>query len=353
MAGGEGVGPAIFNDQIQVLARSQNLKTTGLRLENRKIRRKFSPFHSPFRLTLFYHQPRALVTDQQKLYRVFRLIRLLSQPPYRTVKQLASILEVSPETAYRYIRLLESVGYSIDKKPGNRYFLFLDYEHDTPLIDQDEAGYLHDLLWQASAGDPRREHLLHKFNKQFSLAPVVQSLPKLAVYEHVRVLGRALEQNLRVRLLNYYAPSSGGQLTNRYLEPVEFMQGYTYLWAYDLEKEDYRQFKLDRIGDVELLDEAVTGEHESRVLDLFGWTGPQWLPVKLRLSSYAHHLLLEEYPDARPFLRTHRGEALFDGMVRDWRGIGRFVLGLPGEVEVVEPEEFRGYLRERVDSFKF
>ncbi|MCB0585278.1 MAG: WYL domain-containing protein, partial [Phaeodactylibacter sp.] len=131
------------------------------------------------------------------------------------------------------------------------------------------------------------------------------------------------------------------------LEPVEFMQGYTYLWAYDLDKQGYRQFKLDRIGEVEVLDDPVTGEHESHALDLFGWTGPAWLPVRLRLSSYAQNLLLEEYPDARPFVRTFKGQAIFDGMVRDWRGIGRFVLGLPGEVEVVEPEAFRAYLRER------
>lgn len=287
------------------------------------------------------------MTDQQKLYRVFRLIQLLSQPPYRKVPQLAKSLEVDPRTVYRYINLLEELGYHIDKKEGDRYYLFLDFKEDQQLINLDEAGYLQDLLWQSPAGDPRREHLLHKLNKQYTLAPVAQSLPKLSVYEHVRTIGQALEAGLRLRLFNYFAPSSGGELSNRYLEPVEFMQGYTYLWAFDLDKQDYRQFKLDRIGNVEILSEPITGQHESRVLDLFGWTGPQWLPVKLRLSSYAQNLLLEEYPEARPFVRTFKGQALFDGMVRDWRGIGRFVLGLPGEVEVAEPEEFRVYLRER------
>ncbi|MCB0572917.1 MAG: transcriptional regulator [Phaeodactylibacter sp.] len=287
------------------------------------------------------------MTDQQKLYRVFRLIQLLSQPPYRKVSHLATILGVDSRTVYRYIKLLESLGYHIDKKEGDRYYLFLDFQEDKQLINLDEAGYLHDLLWQAPAGDPRREHLLHKLNKQYTLAPVAQSLPKLSTYEHVRTLGKAMEAGLRVRLLNYFAPSSGGGLSNRYLEPVEFMQGYTYLWAYDLDKKDYRQFKLDRIGDVEVLDEPIANQHEGRVLDLFGWTGPQWLPVRLRLSSYAHNLLLEEHPDVRPFVRTFKGQALFEGMVRDWRGIGRFILGLPGEVEVVDPEELKAYLRKR------
>ena len=60
------------------------------------------------------------MTDQQKLYRVFRLLQLLSQRPYRNVPHLASVLETSRETVYKYIRLLESVGYQIDKDEHNR-----------------------------------------------------------------------------------------------------------------------------------------------------------------------------------------------------------------------------------------
>ena len=292
------------------------------------------------------------MTDQQKLFRVFRLIQLLSQPPYRKVKRLAEILEVDPRTVYRYIQLLESLGYAVDKKEGDRYFLHIEFSQDGGLIDTEEAGFLQDLLWQAPSGHPLRDRLLHKLNRQYMLAPLAQSLAKFNVYEHIRALGAAIEAERRVILHNYYAPSSE-TLGPRHLEPVEFMQGYTYLWAYDLDKQGYRQFKLDRIGEVEVLDDPVTGEHESHALDLFGWTGPAWLPVRLRLSSYAQNLLLEEYPDARPFVRTFKGQALFDGIVRDWRGIGRFVLGLPGEVEVAEPEEFRAYLRERAGRGKW
>jgi proteasome accessory factor C len=287
------------------------------------------------------------MTDQQKIYRVFRLIQLLSQPPYRTVKRLAEVLETTPRTVYRYIQLLESLGYQIDKKEGDRYFLQIEFTPTDKLIDTEEAGFLQDLLWQAPASHPLRDRLLHKLNKQYVLAPLVQSQPRLAVHHHIRNLAIAIENNRRAVLLNYYAPSSGS-LGHRRVEPVEFKKGYTYLWAYDLDKKAYRQFKLDRIGEVELLDEPVEGDHESHAFDLFGWAGSRWLPVRLNLSGYAHKLLLEEFPDALPFVRTHKGQAIFDGMVRDWRGIGRFILGLPGEIEVVEPEELKEYLRKRV-----
>ena len=125
------------------------------------------------------------------------------------------------------------------------------------------------------------------------------------------------------------------------------MENYAYLWAYDLDRQDYRRFKLDRIGRVEILETRILLVHESRTADLFGWTGPQWLPLTLRLSTRAYQLLVEEFPAAKPFIRSSRGQLLFDGMVRDWRGIGRFILGLPGEIEVLSPSELLDYLSQR------
>lgn len=286
------------------------------------------------------------MTDQQKIYRVFRLLSLLSQRPYRTVPHLAQLIETSKETAYKYIRLLESIGYQIDKDEHNHYFLLLDHSPDHPLVDVEEAGFLQDLLWQAPAGHPLRDRILHKLNKQFTLRPLVQSLGKFQVYEHISSLGQAIEAGLRVRLHNYL--SGNNKLTTRVADPVEFMENYTYVWIYDLDQKDYRQLKLDRIGRVEVLSDRIEIRHESRALDLFGWTGPKWLPVKLYLSNRAHQLLEEEYPNVKPFVRSSKGQIIFEGMVRDWRGIGRFILGLPGEIEVVEAEGLLDYLRERV-----
>ena len=51
-------------------------------------------------------------------------------------------------------------------------------------------------------------------------------------------------------------------------------------------------------------------------------------------------LLREEYLLSTPFIKPGEkaGTYVFTGTVNGWEGVGRFCLGLPGEVEVVEPE---------------
>lgn len=290
-------------------------------------------------------------TELQKLYRVFQLIRLISQPPYYTVQQLADRLEVATRSVYRYIDLLGKLGYGIDKLENNRYFLQVIPDYSKDLLDAEEAGYVHDLLWQAPDDDPRRNRLLLKMNRQFELMPVIQSLTKFAEYEHIKALSTAMETNVRVRLLNYLR--SDGNIGNRYVEPVEFQENYTYVWCFDLDKQDYRQYKVNRIGRVEVLSEPIEGKHGGRSLDVFGWSGPTWLPVRLELTNHAAMLLREEYPAARPFLNSNKDLHVLDLPVKDFRGIGRFVLSLPGEVTVLESEDFRAYLRGRVAGVRY
>lgn len=60
--------------------------------------------------------------------------------------------------------------------------------------------------------------------------------------------------------------------------------------------------------------------------------------VSLRLTYQAYHLLREEHPLTRPDLVHDPADEEFPysyiGTVYSWIGIGRFVLGLPGQVRV-------------------
>lgn len=73
--------------------------------------------------------------------------------------------------------------------------------------------------------------------------------------------------------------------------------------------------------------------------------------ITLHLSARAYLLLREEYPMALPYLSHKEGEHyIFSGPVAGFAGIGRFVMGLLDEIEIVAPEEFREYVKKKVEN---
>jgi predicted DNA-binding transcriptional regulator YafY len=293
------------------------------------------------------------MASQQKLLRIFRLIRLLNTTPYKTVPQLSVLLDTTPRSVYRYLDFLGEVGYLLDKDAENRYFIIqqTDQRRDQ-FLEPDEAYFLQDILQQVAPDHPLGAGVIAKLNKIQTLIPAAGSLPNLQNFQRVKQLVEAIRLARRVYLRGYHSASSQ-KVRDRYVEPIHFDEDYTYLLAYDLEAQENRQFKVDRIASVELSDEAVEKKHAAMPVDLFGFSGAQWHSVRLRMSTTAYRLLIEDHPAARPFIHQKEGAYYFEGQVRDWRGIGRFVLGLPGEIEILAPEELRTFLRQEIQRYSF
>jgi predicted DNA-binding transcriptional regulator YafY len=293
-------------------------------------------------------------TQLPKLYRVFRLIQLLSAPPYYTAKQLSERLGVSKKTVYNYLRLLEDIGMEPDVNKQHQHFLPLERRRNLPEgLGVDEAKYLQETLWQMPDEDPRRNQLLLWLNKQYAVGPIIENLTRYTPAEHRTSLTRAIEDKLRIRLINYR--DAKGRISNRYGEPVAFQQNYTYIYVYDLDRKDYRQFRLDRIGYVEVTAHPIENDHVQAIPDIFGWTGSTWYHLRLELSNRGKQLLLEEYPAARPYVvTTSDGRHHAELNVKGFPGVGRWVLGLCAEVKVLpvgDGEAFCRYLNEKWSPF--
>jgi len=283
--------------------------------------------------------------SQQKLLRIFRLIRLLNTRPYKTIPQFATLLDITIRSVYRYIDLLEEIGYLIDKDESNRYFILqaIDQKRDH-FLETDEAYFLQDLLQQAAPEHPLAHRITGKLNEIHTLIPLADSLPQVQSYENVKMLSTAIQSGHQVLLQNYHSASSQ-TMADRRVEPIMLSEDYQYLVGYDLDNAQRRQFKIERIDRVQLTDSPVRSQHPIEPIDIFGFTGPEWIPVRLRLSAMAYRLLREEFPRAQPLLRSEEEQYLFEGQVRDLRGIGRFILGLPGEVDVLEPAALLRFLQ--------
>lgn len=294
--------------------------------------------------------------EQTKLRRVLRLISLLSDKPSKTVKQLASILETSPKSVYGYLLLLEDIGYCVDKDMQNAYFIFQARETDPSLLIDDELQLLNQLIDTIQTNNPLKESLRKKLYLASSLVPLAEDLIDKHMSRIVQQLSGAMQDNKQVRLLRYQS-ATGDRPRDRLVEPLSFLKGNSQFVAFDVEQKQVRHFKVKRVENVEILDQSRSFDSTTNPTDLFGFTSDIPLLVKLKLSMRAYRLLIEEFPEAKPYVSVHNIPSehphRFVYEARSTIGIGRFILGLPGEIQIEGPEELKNYIKKRVGEYLF
>ena len=294
--------------------------------------------------------------EQAKLLRVFTLIRRLKNRPGRTLPELAQHLDCSPRTIRRYLELLEEIGYLVDEGDQKRRFIFEPTPDQRPYFSPEEMALLHQSLAIVPDQNPLHQSLRRKLFLTSELVPLADELLEIHQARVVQELMEALRRGCRVRLLRYQSVHSNS-IRDREVEPLSLTDNYAQLHAVDVASGQPRTYKVRRIESVELLATAVSNATVQEPLDVFGLAGPAWQLVELRLSARAYRLLLEEYPAARSFVlpgvAPDELRYQFRGEVRSYLGIGRFVLGLPSEVEVVAPVAFRAFLQEKVARAKW
>ena len=287
---------------------------------------------------------------QQKLLRVFRLIRMLAQPPGRSIDDLAISLDITRRSVYRYLELLESIGYLLDKDMNGRYFLFTPTTEEQPYqFTPEETDLLRQLIESGANDHVLRDSLMRKMYLNTDLLPMADQIRNAYAGRVVRLLSEAIQNQVQAKLLSYYS-ASRGTASDRLVEPIHLTDNFRMLAAYEPESEQVKHFKIDRVQDVEVLSTPRTQEINVAGPDTFGMSGAETFPLELRLSPLAFRLMIEEFPATRPFIDTVSGDLPFRfvGEVRSFVGIGRFILGLPKEISVVAPTDLIQYLENQI-----
>ncbi len=294
---------------------------------------------------------------QAKILRVFQLIGLLKGGG-RTIEQLAQHLDTSPRTIYRYFKLLEEIGFIIDQDFHGRYFVHReDGEDPEDRFTLEEVTILRQLIQSAASGHPLRGVLLKKLAFHSEAKDIPEQFLKLRVAKMFRKLSEAVEQKSQVILKNYHSANSQ-EITDRLVEPFQFGEGFQSVLALDTKDKQCKYFKLERIGDVIILDKPYKFSklHKKTNTDIFGISGRKEIWVMLRLSLRAYVLMREEYPLSQPYLEKEETEEsksyIFNGPVLQFKGVSRFVMGLADEIKILGPPEFKAYIKERLKQQK-
>src|SRR6187431_3100025 len=208
---------------------------------------------------------------QAKILRVFQLIGLLKSGG-RTVQQLAEQLDANQRTIYRYFKLLEEIGFIIDQDFHGRYFVHREEgESAEDQFSLEEVTMLRQLIQSGAAGHPLQNALLRKLAFHSEARDLPEQFLKLRVARMFRLLNDAIAEKKQVVLKSYHSANSQ-EITDRLVEPFQFGEGFQSVLALDTKDKQCKYFKLERIGEVVILDKGYKYEklHEKSSTDIFG-----------------------------------------------------------------------------------
>lgn len=291
--------------------------------------------------------------EQQKILRVFKLINLLQSTIGKPVHRLAELLETDERTIYRYFKLLEALGFEVVKEFSKykiQHRAGADQTMNYGTFSQEESQWLRSLIERQGKGNLLHDSLLKKLAVRSEVKQVTEQLFKANLGRLVDEIGIGIQQKVQVWLKDYYSLSSD-TTSDRLVEPVAFSPNYETIHAFEPASKSMKVFKIERIGEVVLsqVEWKHVTKHQLPGAQLFGFTGKNKFIVKLKLSKKAYQLMLEEHPNARPFMTIkNRNQYYFSGEIPQLPGLARFILGLPGEIKVEEGEEMKSYLNEQL-----
>lgn len=300
--------------------------------------------------------------------RLLRLLQLLQSRREWNATALAERLDVAPRTVRRDVDRLRAIGYPVEARPGvyGGYRLTPGASLPPLMFDAEEA--VATVLALHAAGAPGSTelagHTLRALTKLIAVLPTrlrrqadalaghINYTPRGAVLghdpvhvDHKTLIEAALACRGRRQATATHRPFRG-TTTHRHLEPLQLVGagGRWYLVAFDLDRHDWRTFRVDRLTDIQptnrpamqrtppsdditayVLEGIAHGMQQRRAIvrvhapraAIDGWIDPVWGRI-------------EDTPD---------GECLLHVGADTYAGIARWLLLLDADLTVIEPPE--------------
>jgi predicted DNA-binding transcriptional regulator YafY len=280
---------------------------------------------------------------------------MLSGNKKYAMPELEDKMEMSARNLRRDLNLIESSGFLLDRKKGYRLQSDRSTNRDLKNLmhfSEEEISILYQTLSLIEEDSPLKGRLVRKMNAFYDLKALEQLRQKDDLTK-VHVIRDSIEQKKQV-ILKAYRSSNSNNIEDRAVEVFDFLPDYRAIWCYDIKSHSCKQFKLARMQFVELLSSAWRYEekHQKPFIDVFRLSAMKALTtVELLLSLKAYNLLIEEYPLAAKYIKQEGKSYRIKVPVASYNGIGRFVLGLIKEIEIIKPAAFKKYLKGEVEKF--
>jgi predicted DNA-binding transcriptional regulator YafY len=294
--------------------------------------------------------------DHGRILRLLDLMKLLSSNVDYTIKELMDRLDISRRSIFRYLETLRFAGFAVQKKGTSIHKLLSKSDDSIDLsrlihLSEEEAYLLHNLLGALSSDCQVMINLEEKLTALFDATSVTEIIGNKVNGENIMRLREAIDKKKQVILVGYESGNTMS-ISDRLVEPIKFSTNYMDIYAYEVASGKTKTFKISRIKNVStsLKDWQYEDKHENIEADCFRMTGKEDIPVTLRMTLKAKNLLVEEYPLSSRYISFDGDHWWFRGNVKDLAGVGRFVIGLADQIEIINTNMLSEYIYEYANT---
>jgi len=291
------------------------------------------------------------MADKTRIIRMIQLMKYLSGNTSRTVDELAEKLHISYRSIYRYMDNFKEAGFAVNKINSGVYSMpamesLEGFDLSKLVYFTEEEAYLANSLIDSLTDDNALKNGLKE--KLVSLCEgtcISEYVGRKSNSSNVANIVTAIKKEKKA-ILHGYESSHSGKIRDRIVEPFGLIPNDVEAWAYDLEDGQNKLFRISRIGSVEVLDDGWTcGQlHQKGYLDPFRMASYSPIHVSFSMTLMAYNLLLEEFPMAEKYVMMDGDRWLFDGDVAKLEGVGRFVIGLASDINIIDSPALTEYV---------
>lgn len=289
--------------------------------------------------------------DQTKISKLLRLMKLLTGNVSRTIDHLAKEMGITSRTVYRYIDTIRDAGFVVNKLYGNVYAMGkmnrgLSDFNKLIYFTEEEAYIAARLIEGIDNNNVLKRDLQRKLASVYDSTSIANYIDNPANAANVEALSDAIKHKKQV-ILKQYESAHSDETNDHLVEPIEFTANMIDIWAYDIEKDENRVFKVARIHEVEVTDTdwAFKAKHKALKPDVFRMTGKLNEKITLQLDTRAKNLLVEEYPLAERDLKRVDCKWVLTTTIHSLEGAGRFVIGLAADIKILQGKKLLDYIK--------
>ncbi len=285
-----------------------------------------------------------------------------------TAGEIAQRFDISKRTVYRDIRALEDAGIPIGSEAGVGYFIVDSYHLPPVGFSKEEASALliANKLTEKLTDRTLQDNLNAALYKIRSILNVAEKEFIENIDQHIEVFSsspiqentipekimdtilKGIDKKMALELV--YNSLSKNEDTCRIVEPVGVCH-YIFNWhliAYCKLRNAYRDFRIDRIKNIQITDQKFAIDNKPSIRDYFNniISDNEVFLVKLLFNK----AILPEISQAKFYFGFIEEKDLGDRIEMSFLSnsedyIGKWIMTLVDNVEIIEPESLKQYVK--------